>query len=59
MNGLRIGTPELVRWGVTPDHASQLAALIAKALYSDAPESLASDVRRLRETFQDLHYMTL
>ena len=59
MNGLRIGTPELVRWGVTPDHAEKLAKLIAKALRSNAPEGLAPEVRSLRESFATLHYMTL
>ena len=59
MNGLRFGTPELVRWGVTPAHAEQLAALIAKALRSNAPESLAREVRALRESFDTLHYVTL
>ncbi len=59
MNGLRIGTPELVRWGVTPDHAAELAVLIAKALRSNAPETMASEVRALRESFDTLHYVTL
>ncbi|MEB8386246.1 aminotransferase class I/II-fold pyridoxal phosphate-dependent enzyme [Rhodobacteraceae bacterium KMM 6894] len=58
MNGLRIGAPELVRWGVTPDHAPELARLIALALRSDAPETLASEVAALRATFQTLHYIT-
>ena len=58
MNGLRIGTPELVRWGVTPDHAPALAKLIAKALRSNAPEALAPDVRALRSSFDQLHYVT-
>lgn len=59
MNGLRIGTPELVRWGVTPEHAPELAGLIAKALRSNAPETLARDVSALRQTFDTLHYVTL
>jgi len=32
MNGLRIGTPELVRWGMTPEHMPRLAQLINDAL---------------------------
>ncbi|WP_439143703.1 serine hydroxymethyltransferase [Planktotalea sp.] len=59
MNGLRIGTPELVRWGVTPEHADQLAALIAKALRANAPQDMAQELRELRESFDKLHYMTL
>jgi len=56
MNGLRIGTPELVRWGVTPDHAGDLAALIAEGLRGD-PDAVAPRTRSLRETFDRLHYM--
>ena len=29
MNGLRFGTPEIVRWGMGPEHMPELAALIA------------------------------
>lgn len=58
MNGLRIGTPELVRWGVTGYHAPQLARLIAAALRSNDPAALAPEVRVLRETFDALHYIT-
>ena len=59
MNGLRIGTPEMVRWGVTPEHTDELAALIAKALRSNAPDTMATEVRSLRESYDTLHYMTL
>ena len=41
INGLRIGTPELVRRGVTPADAPALAALIAEGLRSNAPETVA------------------
>ena len=58
MNGLRIGTPELVRWGVTPDHAPDLAALIAAALRSNQPELLAPKVAALRAGFNRLHYIS-
>lgn len=58
MNGLRIGTPELVRRGVTPDHAGALAALIAEGLRSNAPETLAPRTAALRAQFQGLHYIT-
>ena len=59
MNGLRIGTPEMVRWGVTPEHTDELAALVAKALRSNAPDTMATEVRSLRESYDTLHYMTL
>ncbi|MEO6301437.1 MAG: aminotransferase class I/II-fold pyridoxal phosphate-dependent enzyme [Paracoccaceae bacterium] len=57
LNGLRIGTPELVRRGVTPADAPALAALIAEALRSNAPESIAPRTAALRARFQGLHYM--
>ncbi len=56
MNGLRIGTPELVRWGVTPDHAPALAELIAEGLGSE-PDAVASRVADLRGQFTDLRFM--
>jgi glycine hydroxymethyltransferase len=58
MNGLRIGTPELVRRGVTPADAPALAALIAEGLRSNAPETVAPRTKALRARFQGLHHVT-
>jgi glycine hydroxymethyltransferase len=58
LNGLRIGTPELVRRGVTPADAPALAALIAEALRSNAPETIAPRTAAFRARFQGLHYIT-
>lgn len=57
MNGLRIGTPELVRWGMTPDHAPKLAGLIVKALRSNDPAALLPEVSTFRQEFDRLHYV--
>ena len=57
LNGLRIGTPELVRRGVTPADAPALAALIAEALRSNAPEAVAPRTKALRSRFQGLHFV--
>ncbi|MEL7542384.1 MAG: beta-eliminating lyase-related protein [Pseudomonadota bacterium] len=57
MNGLRIGTPELVRWGVTANDAPALCALLARALDSAEPETLARAVRDMRSRFTDLHFI--
>jgi glycine hydroxymethyltransferase len=57
VNGLRIGTPELVRWGVTVNDASVLGKLIARALTSPDPASLAPEVSRLRARFDKLSYI--
>ncbi|WP_340115772.1 aminotransferase class I/II-fold pyridoxal phosphate-dependent enzyme [Pelagibius sp. 7325] len=57
VNGLRIGTPELVRWGVTEADVPELARLIARALHTDAPEALAPETAALRGKFDRLHYV--
>ncbi|WP_136659030.1 aminotransferase class I/II-fold pyridoxal phosphate-dependent enzyme [Nitratireductor sp. XY-223] len=57
VNGLRIGTPELTRWGVGLDDVEALADLIAGALEADAPETLAAEVRALRARFNRLHFI--
>lgn len=57
MNGLRIGTPELVRWGVTTKRVPEIAALVARALRSNGPETLADETRALRSEFNTLHYV--
>jgi glycine hydroxymethyltransferase len=57
-NGLRIGTPEIVRWGMAPDHMSELAALIARVLIgNEAPEAVAEDTRAFRQRFSRLRYV--
>ena len=58
MNGLRIGTPELVRWGLTPDHAPRMAALIARALRGNDAGALLPEVSQWRRGFNRLHYVT-
>jgi glycine hydroxymethyltransferase len=57
LNGLRFGTPELVRWGVTAADLPRMASLIADALRRDDPEALAPEVGEWRSTFDRLHYI--
>ncbi|MFT4960660.1 MAG: glycine hydroxymethyltransferase [Paracoccaceae bacterium] len=57
MNGLRIGTPELVRWGVTPDNVGEIAALVVRGLNSNAPEDLAGEVANLRAQYAQMHFV--
>ncbi len=57
LNGLRIGTPELVRWGVAEADVPELAGLIAEGLRSNAPEGVAVRVAAMRGRFGKLHYM--
>lgn len=57
MNGLRIGTPELVRWGMTANDAPELARLIASSLTTNNPECLAKEVAEWRQSFNTLHFI--
>jgi len=57
MNGLRIGTPELVRWGVDTGDVEALAALIAEALRANDPAALAPRTAALRSRFRTLHFI--
>ena len=54
MNGLRIGTPELVRWGMTAADAERLAGLIKRGLGNEA---IASEVSEWRREFKTLRFM--
>ena len=57
LNGLRIGTPELVRWGVTPATVPEIAALVARALRSNDPAAIAPETAALRARYRDLHFI--
>ena len=57
LNGLRIGTPELVRRGVTVADAPALAALIAEGLRGNDPGAVAARVRDMRARFTGVHYI--
>ncbi|WP_179378691.1 serine hydroxymethyltransferase [Jannaschia marina] len=53
MNGLRLGTPEMARRGMTPADAPALMALLARVL-REPPEDVLPEVRALRARFTDL-----
>lgn len=57
LNGLRIGTPELVRWGVRSEHTPILAGYIAAALTGDRPQDLLAPVTEFRRRFDRLHFV--
>ncbi len=57
MNGLRIGTPELTRWGMTTADAPRLAALIDKALNSNDPEGMTAEVADWRQSFDRMRFI--
>jgi len=58
LNGLRIGTPEIVRWGMGPEHMPELAGLIARVLIgNEPPETVAEEVRAFRRRFRTLKFV--
>lgn len=57
MNGLRFGTPEIVRRGVTAADAPALAALIAEGLRGNDPASVAPRTAALRARFEGMRFV--
>jgi glycine hydroxymethyltransferase len=57
MNGLRLGTPEIVRWGMGPEHMPELAGLIAEALVGNDPATIAARVSQFRQRFDRLAFV--
>ena len=55
-SGLRLGTPEIVRWGMTAADMPELAALITEALRSDA-RAVARKTTDFRSRFTELHHI--
>ena len=58
VNGLRLGTPEIVRWGMRPDHMEELAELIAAALAADDPAAVAPRTSAFRARFRRLAFVS-
>jgi glycine hydroxymethyltransferase len=58
VNGLRIGTPEIVRWGKGPADMPELAGYIAATLsHAHEARSIAADVTNFRQRFSSLHFV--
>ena len=58
LNGIRIGTQEITRWGMTPADMPQIARLIARVLKgNEAPEQVRADVTDFRRGFQTMRYV--
>lgn len=58
MNGLRFGTPEIVRRGMTEADMPTLARLIARGLRANDPAAVAPDTAAFRAGFTGVHYVT-
>lgn len=57
MNGLRIGTPELARWGMQVSDMPRLASLIARALRGNDDQAVAAEVAEWRPRFDRVHFI--
>ena len=58
VNGLRIGTPEIVRAGMGPEHMEELAGLILRALLgNEEPEAVAASASAMRRRFEGVHFV--
>ena len=57
VNGLRLGTPELARLGMSVGDMPTLATFVSRAL-TETPEGVAGDVTAWRAPFRDIHYTT-
>lgn len=58
VNGLRIGTPEVVRWGMREADMTGLAELLARVIVkSEKPEAVAKDVTAFRRRFGTLTFI--
>lgn len=55
-SGLRLGTPEIVRWGMTATDMPELAGLIVEALRGDA-RATARKTTDFRSRFTTLHHI--
>jgi glycine hydroxymethyltransferase len=58
VNGLRVGTPEIVRWGMGPAEMPELANYLSDALSGNShPRSIAETVARFRRRFTTRHFV--
>ena len=55
--GLRLGTPEIVRWGMNAADMPELAELITSGLHTDDPRSVAARTSAFRQRFTALHFV--
>ncbi len=57
LNGLRIGTPEIVRIGMKVEHMQDLAGFIARSLDANVePKSIQREITEWRKQFSGVHY---
>jgi glycine hydroxymethyltransferase len=58
LNGIRIGTQEVTRFGMKEDEMQEIARLIARVLLKTSePEAIRAEVIHFRKTYQRLHFI--
>ena len=57
-NGIRLGTQELTRWGLTPDDMGAVASLFARVLRGDDPVAVRTEVVAFRRQLADVHFVS-
>ncbi|MCB0164800.1 MAG: aminotransferase class I/II-fold pyridoxal phosphate-dependent enzyme [Anaerolineae bacterium] len=58
LNGLRLGTPEIVRWGMKPADMADIALFFSRVFNDkEAPETVAPDVTAFKRRFSTLSFM--
>jgi glycine hydroxymethyltransferase len=58
-NGIRLGTQEITRWGMTAEHMPSVANLVADALLKRRPApDVRTDVTEFRRSFQKVHFVS-
>ncbi len=58
LNGLRFGTPEIVRWGMQISDMPKIAEYVARVLVeNEVPEKVAIDVSKFRKRFDKIHFI--
>jgi len=58
MNGLRIGTPEIVRWGMSKTDMPEIAGFMKRCLLDEEDvAAVASDVSAFRQRFSSMKYV--
>ena len=56
MSGIRIGTNEMVRWGMTASDMVDVAGFVTWAISGEPPTEVAMDVQAFRERFDTINF---
>ena len=58
VNGIRLGTPEITRRGMAPEHMPAVAAFFRRVLLDqEAKDSVRAEVLAFRQQFPGMHFV--